>query len=77
MSTRKEIMRCTFSLSCDICHSDCERAEITGKRNRKIRNILTVCNKLFTLAQQYSPSGYADTVLVKAKQIIEKMEKEL
>lgn len=40
---RKRIMRCTHPTPCEICLTDCKRAETTAKEDRIRADLLAVC----------------------------------
>ena len=51
--TRKRTMRCEHPTPCDLCLTDCKRAEITAKENEIRSNLLTACKRLID-ANEYA-----------------------
>ena len=45
--TRKLIMRCEHATPCDLCFTDCKRAEITAKENKIRSDLLAACKTSF------------------------------
>ena len=43
--TRKRTMRCTHPTPCEICLTDCKRAEITAKEDRIRPDLLAACKQ--------------------------------
>ena len=41
--TRKRIMRCEHPTPCELCLTDCKRAEITAKENEIRSDLLAAC----------------------------------
>ncbi len=45
-NARKRTMRCSRQTTCNLCLTDCERAEITAKKSRIRTDLLAACNGL-------------------------------
>lgn len=43
--TRKLIMRCKHPTPCDLCLTDCKRAEVTAKENEIRSDLLDACKE--------------------------------
>ncbi len=63
---RKRIMRCTHPTPCEICLTDCKRAEITAKEGEIRADLLDVCKDLLFLVGPQNTIGLSPKLIIKA-----------
>ena len=54
---RKRIMRCKHPTPCELCLTDCRRAEITAKEDKIRSDLLTACEEAIDLIKTLEYDG--------------------